>query len=277
MIKKQLIMDKSLELFAKQGFKATSIQEITDSCGISKGAFYLSFKSKDTLFIALIDHFMKEVISDIDQLVRESDEKELLYNYYYHSFRNLSEKSAFAKIFIKEQMHFLDNEFIVKVQEYTELMHKSILFMIEKTYGAKVKEIKYDMVYSIQGLTKSYMELILFGNIQMDLDLLAKSLTEKTDLLANYMKTPYIKEDVYQLMKQPKKGVFSKEEITKIIDETLCTMETSIEKESLILLKGELAEPSMSEAMVKGLLENIKHHPNCKWAGYLLRMYFKMG
>lgn len=39
MVKKQLIMDKALELFAKQGFEATSVQQITDHCGISKGAF----------------------------------------------------------------------------------------------------------------------------------------------------------------------------------------------------------------------------------------------
>lgn len=39
MQKKQLIMEKSLELFAKQGFEATSVQQITDYCGISKGAF----------------------------------------------------------------------------------------------------------------------------------------------------------------------------------------------------------------------------------------------
>lgn len=277
MIKKQMIMDKSLELFAKQGIKATSIQEITDACGISKGAFYLSFKSKDALILALIDHFMKEVISDIDRLVRESDEKDLLYNYYYHNFENLSDKSAFAKVFIKEQMQFLDNEFIARVHQYTDLMHRSILFMIEKTYGDKVERIKYDMVYSIQGLTKSYMELILFGNFQMDIDLLAKSLTEKTDLLANHLKTPYIEADLYQVMKQPEKGVFSRKEIIRIVDEVICAMDTSIEKESLSLLKEELIEPSMSQAMIKGLLENIKHDPNCKWAGYLLRTYFKMG
>ena len=66
MIKKQLIMEKALELFAKQGFEATSVQQITEHCGISKGAFYLSFKSKDELILALIDYFMTQFTSDID-------------------------------------------------------------------------------------------------------------------------------------------------------------------------------------------------------------------
>ena len=43
MTKKQLIMEKAAELFAKQGFEATSVQQITDYCGISKVPFiYLS-------------------------------------------------------------------------------------------------------------------------------------------------------------------------------------------------------------------------------------------
>ena len=70
MIKKQLIMEKALELFAEKGFESTSVQQITDHCGISKGAFYLSFKSKDELILALIDYFMMQFTSDIDYMVR---------------------------------------------------------------------------------------------------------------------------------------------------------------------------------------------------------------
>lgn len=71
MSKKQLIMESALELFAKQGFEATSVQQITEHSGISKGAFYLSFKSKDELIMALIDQFMEQFISDIDRIVKD--------------------------------------------------------------------------------------------------------------------------------------------------------------------------------------------------------------
>ncbi len=276
MSKKQLIMDKSLELFAKKGFKATSIQEITNACGISKGAFYLSFKSKDELILALTDHFMEKFVSDIDQLVRESDYKKVFYNYYYYNFSNLSKKSAFAELFMKEQMHFIDKAFITKLYEYMELIQQSMLVMIEKAYGDKVKEIKYDLVYTIQGLVNAYTELFLFNNIHSNIDLLAKSLAEKTDLLANSLTTPYIKEDVYYLMRQTQKDYFSEDAILGVIDEALSAIEESIEKDSLLLLKQELIQPTMNEAVIKGLLENIKHHPACHWAGYVLRNYFNV-
>src|SRR3954468_19353811 len=109
MIKKQLIMEKALELFAKQGFGATTIQQITEHCGISKGAFYLSFKSKDELILALIDHFMMQFTSDIDHIVRNSENAgKMLDKFYYATFQSFHKHSDFAKILMKEQSQTLN-------------------------------------------------------------------------------------------------------------------------------------------------------------------------
>lgn len=274
MVKKQLIMEKSLELFAERGFIATSVQEITEHCGISKGAFYLSFKSKDELIISLIEYFFKETIAGIDQLVRESNRDELLYNYYYYIFENLSKKSAFAKIFMKEQIHFLNNDFVTQIHKYRELMEQTELVIVEKVYRDKVNSFKYDLIYSIRGITSAYIELILFSHVQPDMDLLAKSLVEKTDILAKYMKTAYISKELYGHTKYVQKEVTTKEEIIEKIDEVIDILDTSIEKDTLKLLRTELIEPSLSEVITTGLLQNIKHHPACKWVYYLLTNYF---
>ena len=110
MTKKQLIMEKSIELFAKQGFAATSVQQITEHCGISKGAFYLSFKSKDELVMALEDYFMEEFIAKLDYTVNH--EEDILYHFYYEIFFTFKENSSFAMLFIKEQALSFNEEFI---------------------------------------------------------------------------------------------------------------------------------------------------------------------
>ena len=128
MIKKQLIMEKALELFAKQGFEATSVQQITEHCGISKGAFYLSFKSKDELILALIDHFMMQFISDIDYIVKNTkNDEELLYKFYYTTFNSFHKHSDFAKILIKEQMQSFNEELILKMHYYDQVNGESHL------------------------------------------------------------------------------------------------------------------------------------------------------
>jgi AcrR family transcriptional regulator len=49
------LLDAALDLFAEQGFGATSIPDICARAGLTKGAFYSNFASKDELFLALLD------------------------------------------------------------------------------------------------------------------------------------------------------------------------------------------------------------------------------
>lgn len=276
MIKKQLIMEKALELFAEKGFESTSIQQITEHCGISKGAFYLSFKSKDELILALIDSFMSQFISDIDYMVKNTkDDEDLLYKFYYTIFNSFHKHADFAKIFIKEQMRSFNEELLLKGRIYDQAMDKVILSMVERLYGDEIKQIKHDVIYCVKGFMKTYSELFLFYNLPLDLDLLAKSLVEKTNLLARHITIPFISTELVQLCQQPTNKEVTKDQILEIIDQNIIEIEESIEKESLILLKQQLLEPTLSPALVKGLLENIRTHPHCNWVSYLLRNYFK--
>jgi AcrR family transcriptional regulator len=49
------LLDAALELFAEQGYGATSIPNICTRAGLTKGAFYSNYANKDALFLALLD------------------------------------------------------------------------------------------------------------------------------------------------------------------------------------------------------------------------------
>jgi len=275
MIKKQLIMEKALELFAKQGIEATPVQQITDYCGISKGAFYLSFKSKDELIIALIDYFMMQIIAEIDYKVTNINDDDLLYEFYYTTFNSFHKHSDFANIFIKEETHSFNGELFEKVHYYNKMMEKIISSMIDRLYGDTVQDTKFDLIYCIKGFMKTYSELFLFYSGPIDLHLLSQSLVEKTNLLAKHMTVPFISQDLIKMFKQPINEDVAMEQIFEMTQQKIEEMEEPITKESLILLKQELINPTLSPAIVKGLLENIQKHPHCKWISYLLRNYFE--
>lgn len=274
MAKKQLIMEKALELFAIQGFEATSVQQITEHCGISKGAFYLSFKSKDELILELLDHFSMEDLSEIDYLVRNTKNETLLYDFYQAMFDSFQKHSDFAKIFLKEQMHTLDEKFVNKLHSYEKSIEEMILTIVDRLYGDEVDETKYDLIYCIKGFLDSYSQILLFSEAPVDLELLSQSLVEKTNILARHTTIPFITKEIVQM--SPVNEEMSKEQILEVIEEKMKEMEDSIEKESLSLLKEHLLEPSLGPAIVKGLLENIRNHPHCKWISYLLRRHWEV-
>jgi TetR/AcrR family transcriptional regulator, transcriptional repressor for nem operon len=66
-VTKQTILKKSGILFNTQGYKATSISNITDATGLTKGAIYRHFSSKDALEIETLVH-----LSDImNEMLRQ--------------------------------------------------------------------------------------------------------------------------------------------------------------------------------------------------------------
>ena len=276
MSKKQLIIEKSLELFAKQGFEATSIQQITEYCGISKGAFYLSFKSKDGLILALIDHFMIQFTADADYVVTNTkDNDKLFYEFFYSTFNSFQKHSDFAQVLMKEQTHSFNEDFIIKMRTYDRMFEKTILTIIERVCGEEVELTKYDLVYCIKGFISIYSQLFLIQKLPMDLHLLSLSLVEKTNLLASHTTIPFISQEMMQMVIEPFDEEVTKEQILDIMEQKIEEIEEPIEKESLILLKQHLLEPTLSPAVVKGLIENIRNHPHAKSISYLLRSYYK--
>ncbi len=51
---KEIILEKSLKLFAKKGFEAVSIRDIASEVGIGNSALYKHYESKQAIFDALV-------------------------------------------------------------------------------------------------------------------------------------------------------------------------------------------------------------------------------
>lgn len=274
-MKKQLIMEKSLELFAKQGFEATTVQQITNYCQISKGAFYLYFTSKDELIYELIDQFMQKFISDIDQLVINELEKDnLLFVLYSTIFESFQKHSDFAKILLAEQTKLFNKELIQKLRYFDKQLGNIILSVVQRAYGSSISHSKYDLVYCIKGFIDIHSRLLLFKKNYVDLELLSESLVEKTDLLAKNILIPFITEDVMHIIEDPIEVNITKEQVISEASEKRKELkEGTVEEESVSLLLQHIQEPFLSNAIVNGLIENIKNHQPCSWLVYLLRNY----
>jgi AcrR family transcriptional regulator len=55
------IIDSAIKLFSGRGFNAASVDDICKEAGISKGAFYHHFESKQALFLALLDVWLRSI------------------------------------------------------------------------------------------------------------------------------------------------------------------------------------------------------------------------
>ncbi len=58
---REIIIDQAYRLFLSRSYEAVSIQDISKSVGLTKGALYHHFLNKEELFKAVIDNYLKLV------------------------------------------------------------------------------------------------------------------------------------------------------------------------------------------------------------------------
>lgn len=275
MLKKQLIMDTAIELFAQKGIDATSIQQITEKCGISKGAFYLSFKSKDELIISIIDYFMKNITSQIEWSVsKQNNAQDKLHAYYYEIFLMMENYGDFANVFLKEQPQFFHESFIEKMTYYENLSN-TLLLEITKMLNPDInEELQYDLLFIIRGFITSYADFIFKRYVDYDLNSLVESLVEKTIIIATQSQKSFLTKDM--LPQRPHYSLnVTNEMLLNEIEHLLQYSTDEILTDSLLILEEQIKSDNPKKAIILGMISNLKDEPSCNWFCYLMRKWYQ--
>src|SRR4051794_38420909 len=71
------LMQAARERFARYGLRKTSVEELARAAGVSKGAFYLFYGSKEELYFDVMEQVESEIQDDLLEAVRRSGEPSL--------------------------------------------------------------------------------------------------------------------------------------------------------------------------------------------------------
>ncbi|WP_186055195.1 TetR/AcrR family transcriptional regulator [Burkholderia gladioli] len=63
--KRKLILDRALEVFARHGYRRTSMNDIAEAAGVSRPGLYLYFQSKEQIFNDAIDRQSVRLVEEI--------------------------------------------------------------------------------------------------------------------------------------------------------------------------------------------------------------------
>ena len=85
-ITRQLIIDKAMSLFNTQGYRATSISDITQATGTTKGAIYANFSNKEEVAVAAFEYAVEIVLKEVRNCVKAAPDApqklKAILNYY---------------------------------------------------------------------------------------------------------------------------------------------------------------------------------------------------
>lgn len=97
---KNNIIKVAFSLFLKKGFKAVTINNIQERTGLSKGAIYHHFKSKEEIYFATLDTYYFKMLETNDFHIASdsfSDQVKSLYTFateLFHSIEHISENDS---------------------------------------------------------------------------------------------------------------------------------------------------------------------------------------
>lgn len=70
---RQRLLDAALQVFAEQGFGRSTVEQVCDRAGYTRGAFYSNFTSLDDLFLAMWEQRSTELIDGLERALRTMD------------------------------------------------------------------------------------------------------------------------------------------------------------------------------------------------------------
>jgi TetR/AcrR family transcriptional regulator, cholesterol catabolism regulator len=71
------IIASAIDLFYRDGYEATAVQDVVDRAGVTKGSFYHHFSSKDELLLLIHDRFTDAQLAEVEQIRASGREPEV--------------------------------------------------------------------------------------------------------------------------------------------------------------------------------------------------------
>ncbi|WP_270181330.1 TetR/AcrR family transcriptional regulator [Alkalihalobacillus sp. CinArs1] len=150
--RKQQVIIKSHELFIDRGFHATSIQDILDYTGISKGTFYNYFSSKNELLIALFKTLLNEMEAKRDRLLTGKDSANIeVFKKQIETQMNTNRKNRLLTLF-EEVVLSPDEEIKEYIKESQARMLQWVYHRFEDLFSVDAKPYLLDCAIMFLGI-----------------------------------------------------------------------------------------------------------------------------
>ncbi|WCK52392.1 helix-turn-helix domain containing protein [Aneurinibacillus sp. Ricciae_BoGa-3] len=272
--KKKFILKTAMKLFSVKNYQQTSMKEIADACEMSKGSLYLYFKSKEELFLTILQHYFR-LIEDQAVLIDRN--------------AGLSAKEKFMKQIEIRLSHYIEfREFyMVQMRQIPGLMDKSINAYIQQKnvsemkwlensltnlYGAKLSPYIADCSLLLMGMTASYMKLIMVKQVPLAVDRVTRFIVKQLECLIE----GFLREDTKPLVSMEIWKVYEEDTppaemhplviLKKIKDflanEPLSNTDREEAIQSLRILEHELMELEPRAVVIRGMLRNLESIPD---------------
>lgn len=143
----ELILETALKHFLKEGYAGASLRKIVKDAGLTTGAFYKYYPTKEMLFNALIDPYLEDIYKIYDEIINQFEKLSAD-----DQTNNMSYSAGYA---IDRMVHYL----------YNHHDHFKLLFKCGDS--GKYEEFIHNMVDREIKATHKYLETMRYAGMDI--------------------------------------------------------------------------------------------------------------
>lgn len=285
--KKMKLVEAGVKLIAARGYHNTSIQEIASEAGVSKGAFYLYFQSKEEFIETAYRFFHTQITQRFARVKQEN-----------HAPKEILEKQLTILIDYIYQykafiiMHLREN---ISVGQHTDKLMRQMKMenfhwmreTIENIYADKVNELIVDTVIQFEGSINGYFKWIVVDNIHIERDKLSAFLVRRLDDIVHGMLTSK-EEALTTIGRIPREYLTENQTLEQMISNSLIRLNEKIKtldenpakikqlQEVVDAIEKEGNKVHPQPVVIQGLLAHFNRYPQlqdeCEQLAHILRV-----
>jgi AcrR family transcriptional regulator len=158
-VARERLLESAKILFSQRGYYATSVEDIVENAGFSKGTFYFYFKSKEELFKSLVEEMHLNIVKRLENfLERDIPLENALIEHAKVFLEDIYRNRHIAQIFLF-QLVGTNDEFrklyYTKVSHWRELLAKMVDRAIQRG------EINYKNAENIVNLYAGFLRILV--------------------------------------------------------------------------------------------------------------------
>ncbi|MFI8951052.1 TetR/AcrR family transcriptional regulator [Streptomyces sp. NPDC053750] len=134
------------EVFAAQGYNATTVRKIADAAGMLAGSLYYHFDSKESMLDEILSTFLDDLWAGYDAvLAAELGPRETIEALVTESFRQIDRHGAAVSIYQKESRHLSAHSRFAYLADSQQRFEKAWLSTLERGVAGRVFRADLDI------------------------------------------------------------------------------------------------------------------------------------
>lgn len=187
--KERLIIETAIKFFSAKGYFTTSMQEIAEECGISKGSLYKVFESKEALLVSVFTYYHHQMFEKANDVSMNASlpPKEKLIKQISIQMNDIVEKKEFILLFFKD-IQIKDKQ---KIKPLMQKMKSRIMIwqkeILLDAFGSDIEKYIWDIVLFLQGVIKEYLFISIETKNYFDNEQVATFIVDRLEAMIDQL------------------------------------------------------------------------------------------